>query len=485
MALTVWQHFVEACGLHSDRPAVSSGDQVLTYLDLLNAVNDLAETLSGNFVIDDADGAQPVKIAIYAENSIDYILTYYAALKLGLLPFLIDRAFGKNELESISASCGIELFAMSGDQKAFALSVKSAASVPNYSLSILKIEPVQTAPQPCSDTVTCRFTSGTTGSPKCLEFSQKAVVNAAQNWVKGSGLCSEDNILCVATFANGLAFNTSLLATFLAGAHLHLFSGPLSSGRIVSVLQKRGITRLVGFPFLYKLLTEGKKSISTVRHAVSAGAQLGEDIKNNFFRQNGFSISDYFGIAEVGPCTWNSGMPESPGLGKALPGVELAVDGSSAHPAEILVKTASMATRYLNYPGLLESKINAEGFYQTGDIGYLSDNVLFVTGRLGRGIEISGRKIDPVEIENFVRSMPGVQDAHAYAGKDMNEETVIEVSVSSTNSIDPSDIRHFCRQALPSFKVPSLIFVFNELPRSSSGKIRQDELMRMTASAKP
>ena len=79
------------------------------------------------------------------------------------------------------------------------------------------------APRPA--TQVCRFTSGTTGRPKCLEFSGDAVVSAARNWVLGTGMTGEDRTLCLAALSNGLAFNTSLLSTFLAGGELHFLKG--------------------------------------------------------------------------------------------------------------------------------------------------------------------------------------------------------------------------------------------------------------------
>ncbi|MFC8274230.1 class I adenylate-forming enzyme family protein [Streptomyces sp. NPDC057271] len=465
---------LRACAEHGARRAVVDDSTELTYAELASRVRARAGAL------DDALGPDEQRIALYAANSAEYLISYYALLVAGRLPFLVDAQFGAVELEGIRTSCGVDAF-LTDKPDVFPLPA-SARPLPDSPYAVARgTGPAPAAvPAPRPTTATCRFTSGTTGAPKCLEFSHEAVHSAARTWVAGTGLGPDDRVLCLAAFTNGLAFNTSLLPVFLVGGELHLYRGLPTSGGISRAVRRAGATRLVAFPLAYRLLAEAPEpdtaAFTTVRRAVSAAAVLAPEVRDGFQSRYGVRIADYYGIAETGPCTFERDPERTTGLGTALPGASLRIVPQEGGEPEVRVRTESMASCYLNVPGGLEERIDADGYYGTGDRGRIEDGRLFVTGRLGGPINLAGRKVDPAEIEQVVLALDGVSDTALFADHDPQGETVLHLVLAGSREPSRGEIVAACRERLAPYKVPGRITFLDAIPRSSAGKVRLTEL---------
>ncbi|MFJ4186611.1 class I adenylate-forming enzyme family protein [Kitasatospora sp. NPDC089509] len=482
--------FLAACAEHGERRAVVAGGEELSYARFAALVRERARTLDALL------GPDLVNVGLHAANSIDYLVCYYALLVAGRLPFLIDATFGAAELEGIRTSCGVPAFLFDGAEpfplggearavpdSALTLAVPPAPAAAPESGEPESGVPVPGAPEPGASTATCRFTSGTTGAPKCLEFTADAVIAAARTWAAGTGLGPDDRVLCLAGFTNGLAFNTSLLPVFTVGAELHLYQGLPTSGGISRAVTRAAATRLVAFPLAYRLLAAAPRpdvgAFAGVTRAVSAAAVLDPEVRRGFESRYGVRIADYYGIAETGPCTYEREPDRSEGLGTALPGVSVKVVELPTGESEVRVRTDSMAAGYLNAPGALAERLDPDGYYRTGDLGHLADGRLFVTGRLGGPINLAGRKIDPAEIERTLLALDGVTDAAVFADTDANGETVLHAALAGSGRIGRAEVVDACRARLAPFKVPGRVTFLPAIPRSTVGKARMTELRRL------
>ncbi|QUQ63948.1 class I adenylate-forming enzyme family protein [Kutzneria sp. CA-103260] len=421
----------EAClAGHSGREAVNG----LTYAELDARSGELAAELPGD----------RLRIGIHAVNSTQYVVRYLAALRAGHVPFLIDAALGTVELRRIIEDCSLDLL---------------------YQDDLVALSPDGRRHDLLPDTEVCRFSSGSTGHPNCIEFSGDAVHAAARNWAAGTGLTGEDRIACFAALSNGLAFNTSLLATFLVGGALHLGHGLPTAGKVTRFVEETGATRLVGFPALYDSLVRRECRLGDVRLAISSGAPLRTATCLRFRAVTGVAICDYYGIAETGPLTFTPDPGPDGGLGGPLPGVEL-----RPTETEVEVRSESMASRYLNAPGVFESRLTADGFYRTGDEGRLSDGELVLTGRSGRVINVGGRKVDPIEVSEVLHGIEAVHDAAVFGCEDTHGENVVAVVVTGEPGLTVDAVRRHCQEVLPGYKIPALIELVAEIPTNSIGK---------------
>jgi acyl-coenzyme A synthetase/AMP-(fatty) acid ligase len=455
---------------HRDGTAVVGGSAALTYAELRRRIEDAVPLLSAPHV------------GFCLANRPEYVVLYGAALFAGRLPLLLDASFNSGEIEAIRADCGLDALVMER-AKAEALDVPGKGEPVPYGEGIVLLPLARSgepsfAPRPT--TQVCRFTSGTTGRPKCLEFSGDAVVSAARNWVLGTGMTCDDRTLCLAALSNGLAFNTSLLATFLAGGELHFLNGAPLTRPVARRIAESGITRLVAFPTLYRNFAApgGPESalLTGLRHAISAGAPLWPDVREEFRSRYGLDISDYYGIAETGPVTFERDASHHAGLGQPLPGVDLRIvpgPGDEPGAGEVLVRTASMSSGYLNHPGLFEERVDAEGFYHSGDRGRIVDGRLHLVGRTQDHINVAGRKIDPTEIVALVSALEGVADAVAFPDEDLNREALVHlVLVAADEARTRAAVVEACRSRLAPYKVPGRISFVSEIPRTGIGKPR-------------
>ncbi|HEY9422088.1 MAG TPA: class I adenylate-forming enzyme family protein [Thermoanaerobaculia bacterium] len=467
----------DCLGGHGGRRALAGSSESLSYAELGDRIHAAARWLREALTCQ-----SPRHIGFCLGNRPEYVLLYFGTLFAGDLPLLLDANFNTGEIEAIRADCGLDALVIER-AKAAALDVPGRGEPVPLGAEVVLL-PLARSGEPSykarPETQVCRFTSGTTGRPKCLEFSGHAVASAARNWVLGTGMTAEDRTLCLAALSNGLAFNTSLLSTFLAGGELHFLKGAPLTRPVASRIAESGITRLVAFPTLYRnFVAPGGPDPSTMaslRHAISAGAPLWPDVREEFRSRYGLDISDYYGIAETGPCTFEREAGYHTGLGQPLPGVDIRIAPGPDDPVgtgEVLVRTASMASGYLNHPGMFEARLDAEGFYHSGDRGRLTDGRLHLVGRTQDHINVAGRKIDPTEIVAVVTALAGVEDAVAFPDEDLNREALVHlVVVAPAGELTKAVVVEACRARLAPYKVPGRVSFVQEIPRTGIGKPR-------------
>jgi len=435
----------DALRTHSERVAVGDLTGSLTYAELDVAASAAAGTVTGR------------RIAIRARNSPAYVVALLGVLRAGAVPFLVDPAWSDREFGLVATACGIDAVLHDSEE----------GLVP-------AVLPVSEAPELLPDTEICRFSSGSTRTPGCIEFRGTAVLAAARGWTAASGLTAGDRILSFAGLYNGLAFNTSLIPGLLTGASLWLPRGLPSAGNVARHVEALRPHVLVGFPALYDGLARrevGTGALAEVRVALSSAAKLSESTTRTVSERYGLKIADYYGIAETGPLTFNAEPDPGTGQGRPLPGVDIRLDGT-----ELLVRSGSAGSRYLNYPGEFERRVTGDGYYRTGDEGQLRDGRLTLLGRAGKGINIGGRKVSPDEVAEVLLTHPAVSDCHVLAGRKPNSDPVLVAVVVAANGTGAVELRQHCLARLASHKVPEKVLFVGELPRTGAGKPRTAEL---------
>jgi acyl-CoA synthetase (AMP-forming)/AMP-acid ligase II len=467
--------FADLIARHADRTALSDPDRTLTFRELGRHADDIAALLDRRVVTDG-----PLRAGILASNSVAYVTSYLGMLRAGAVPFLIDAALGPGEVARIVDQCSLDLLVH--DER----DLGELAATPYGDALGLRVTSLPATGRRHAlraDTEVCRFTSGSTGVANCIEFSGRTVAAAAANWAAGSGLRADDRIACFAALSNGLAFNTSLLAALGVGAGLHLTRGLPTGGHITRMLDRTEATWLVGFPALYESVV--RRGLATevfgrVRIAISSGAPLRVETRRAFAELTGLAISNYYGVAETGPLTFTATPEPDGGLGSPLPGAHLRA-GDPGASGEILVRSESMGSGYLNVPGVFEARIDEDGFYHTGDEGYLLANELFLTGRTSRMINFGGRKVDPLEVGDLLRRLAGVRDAIVFEVMDKHGEPAVAAAVVTDPGLDAAALRAHCAAGLAAYKVPSFIELVPEFPANSIGKPSMAKLRELVA----
>jgi acyl-CoA synthetase (AMP-forming)/AMP-acid ligase II len=433
-------------------------------------------------------GRQPSanpRVLLRARNSTQYVVALVGTLLAGGVPMLLDSSASDTELGDLISACGIDL--VLDDRSAGPIAGLRAPLAVNGG-GRYRTHPAGTAPTGHRATVVghrsatpalapgtelCRFTSGSTRTAACIEFAGSAVLAAARSWITASRLTERDRVLCFAGLYNGLAFNTSLIPSMLAGASLILPTGLPSRGYVSRQLAAVRPTVLVAFPAIYDALAESGTplaGIDRLRLSLSSAARLSPATASTLAGRDELRVSDYYGLAETGPVTLDLNPVRDGGQGRPLPHAEIRFSSEPGHEREILVRTPSMGTRYLNYPGGFEAKLTTDGFYRSGDEGELRDGRLHLQGRVGKGLNINGRKISADEIRQVLLAHPAVRDCHVFAIRDEAGQPVLAALLVASDEVTSTELRRHCLDRLAPYKTPSRILFTSAIPRSSSGK---------------
>jgi long-chain acyl-CoA synthetase len=213
-----------------------------------------------------------------------------------------------------------------------------------------------------------------------------------------------------------------------------------------------------------------------LRKLISAGARLPFETVLAFHSRFGLKIHSFYGASESGGISYDDdeevGSNET--VGRPLPGVTITFrpeDGVPAGTGRVHVRSAGVSSGYI---GGDSSEFVDNGFL-TGDYGaFDSDGRLRLTGRVSSFINVAGKKVQPAEVEDVLRQMPGVRDVRVVGAADPQRgEQVVACLVA-----DPSEeaaitmlaVRRFCSQRLAAYKIPRTVIVLDAIPLTARGK---------------
>src|SRR5919201_6147348 len=215
---SLWDDVAATAVSHRARLALRCGDESWTYGDLLSEARRIRDWLHAE--LDEG----PILFAPRSTPS--QVALILGAIGSGHVPVLADPAWTTSELAAVIERCRIRTLV--SDAPGAGLSVRSEYGG-FHLLDVASAPPDGTWSVPAGTTFG-RFTSGTTGMPRCLAFTDRAALGAAAAWAQAARISSSDRVLCIATLSNGLAFNTSLFTTLLTGATLAFHPGRLLPG---------------------------------------------------------------------------------------------------------------------------------------------------------------------------------------------------------------------------------------------------------------
>ncbi|KAL4863556.1 hypothetical protein BDV12DRAFT_206396 [Aspergillus spectabilis] len=232
---------------------------------------------------------------------------------------------------------------------------------------------------------------------------------------------------------------------------------------------------------------------SPLRYVGVAGAPIDGASMQQFRKLLHFDAcaSQLWGMTEVGVVFQNRyGEPGNAGsIGSLLPGYEIRLVGADGSlvagdnkPGELYVRGNGLLTCYR---GRDDSK-DAQGWFRTGDIAYVSSGLYFIVGRTKELIKVRGWQVAPAELEFILLKHPGIEDAAVtgVTSKDGSTEVprafVVRSKTLSGTRLTSKEVYLFCRRQLASYKAldGGIIFI-EEIPRTASGKIQRFKLTQM------
>lgn len=319
-------------------------------------------------------------------------------------------------------------------------------------------------------------TSGTTGKQKYCIRKSACFMKEGTAYRKTFSISASDRVCVLSPLYHSFGFGAAMSA-FSAGAKLCVMDA-FSPKKAVDRLKKDGITVLFLVPDMAWLLccAAGKEQVKTsLRVAVAGAGKIKDEVYRRFYQEYDVPLGANYGSTETGGIISRVRRELFPSVGKPMEGVRMKImpdHGKPAAPGEIgriWVKSDWMAVEDLDG---IQIETDEQGYYPTNDIGFADkQGFLFLCGRVNRMINVGGKKIIPLEIEETVEKYPGVRECAAVerGGK-------LKVYVVGDQGTEEG-IRRFCRQELGSGKMPSLIEYVDHLPKNEMGKVIYKELM--------
>ncbi len=212
---------------------------------------------------------------------------------------------------------------------------------------------------------------------------------------------------------------------------------------------------------------------STVRLVVSAGATLPAAVASQFRRTYGQPIHTFYGSSECGGiCYDRSGDAAERGtVGAPVRDVRLSLAPLAGEPATsglVIVQSPAVCDGYLPAP---DARL-MPGRFETADLGTLRDGELVLLGRANAAIHVRGLKVDPVEVEQVVRDLAGVDDVVVTGiGSPGAEQFVCAIVAVPEGRVTYEGVSAWCRTRLADHQVPRSILIVDRIVYSARGKV--------------
>ena len=345
------------------------------------------------------------------------------------------------------------------------------------------------------DTAFILYTSGTTKDPKgvvhthAYTWAQRA---QATHWLDAH---EGDVVWCTAGSGWAKAIWNTLLGPWSHGAEVVLHEGAFDPEERMSLLQRLGVTVLCQAPTEYRMLAKLDKLANTylpkLRHAVSAGEPLNPEVITRFQDALGLTIHDGYGQTENSLLVANApGAPIRPGsMGLPTPGHDVAVIDETGHVCPpgvegdlaLIGRPPTLFTGYWNAPDETDA-VFREGWYLTGDRATRDeDGYLWFVGRADDVIVSAAYRIGPFEVESALLGHPAVAESAVVGVPDSERGQIVKAFVVLRPGHEPGprlvgELQEHVKAVTAPYKYPRVVSFLEELPKTTSGKVRRNEL---------
>jgi malonyl-CoA/methylmalonyl-CoA synthetase len=481
-----------------NRPAIETVDgRHISYGELIARAGQMANVLVARGVrVGD-------RVAAQTEKSVSGLVLYLATVRAGAIYLPLNTAYTLNELDYFITDAEPSLVvcdpAKAEGISAIAAKVKAKVETlgPDGRGSLTDAADAAstafaTVPRGNDDLAAILYTSGTTGRSKGAMLSHDNLASNSRSLVDYWRFSNKDILIHALPIYHTHGLFVASNVTLFARASM-IFLPKFDPDLIIRLMARA--TVLMGVPTFYTRLLQNpalsKDTTSHMRLFISGSAPLLADTHREWAARTGHAVLERYGMTETNMNTSNPYDGERvPGaVGHPLPGVLVRVTDPAtgkeiAHETVgmIEVKGPNVFKGYWRMPEKTRSEFRDDGFFITGDLGKIDDKgYVHILGR-GKDLVISGGfNVYPKEIESEIDAMPGVVESavigvpHADFGEGVTAIVVChpEAGVSEASVLKGLDGR------LAKFKMPKRVFIVDELPRNTMGKVQKNVLRDM------
>lgn len=335
----------------------------------------------------------------------------------------------------------------------------------------------QPAAGPAHDACVLKLTSGTTGVPRATLTTEEALVLDSRTLMEAMEITAGDIQIAAIPLSHAYGFGNLLVPLLLQGTAIVLREAFVPQ-RLPGDARAVGARVFPGVPFMFDFLGEHPPADGwppTLTNLMSAGARLGGATANRFHHVFGLKIHSFYGATEAGGICYDAGddaVAEGT-VGPPLRSVSVSLvpyPGAPPGGGRVLVRGRAVVTSYADGA---DPEVFADGGFLTGDLGaFDTAGRLVLSGRVSPFVNVAGRKVQPDEVEQVLREMPGVAEVRVMGVADARRgEQLVAFLVVSAARPTVMEFRRFCARRLAAFKIPRVFVFLDQIPLTARGKI--------------
>ncbi len=522
-AANTFKELIDKGRAHGENSFIVYEDENYSFNEFFQQVDAIGHQLVNRYGVNKGD-----RIAIAMRNYPEWMMVYAAVVSLGAVVVPLNSWGQKAELEYGLTDSGVSVVFCDDQRYQFIAdslaSLKVRAVVARTALKELEEGAElytdfiadgigQTLPAfDCSpeDPVMIMYTSGTTGLPKGALSNHRNIVQALTNFEFQATASAMANMDIIEKMLSSGHPPTALLAVPLfhvSGCYalflLSLMGGrrlvmmyKWDAGKALQLIERERITTLSAVPSMVIDVLEhpdfdktDTSSLSTVGGGGTACppkfARLVNEKVDSPYMGSGYGMTETNAICASGTGGAFKYKPKSSGTLSPIIDFKTVDENGNDLPrgatGEIWIKGPTVIKEYWNKPEA-NAKTFHDGWFATGDIGYLDDeNFVFVVDRAKDMVIRGGENIASAEVEACILEMPAIHEVAAFGvpHESLGEELAVAINLQPGANCREEDVQAHVKGKLAGFKVPSYVWICDqELPRNATGKLLKKQIQK-------
>ncbi len=466
-------------------------DEKYSYAELDTYANRLADKFT-ELGLEEGD-----RIAVLAQHSLEYIVLFTTCQRMGVILVPLNYRLSQKEINKLIVDCipSLLIYHPSFDEKLDA-TVKNKIST--ITLDTVNYHYKNQIPVSNKKYVIKEdnplfifYTSGTTGSPQGVIYTNKMLFWNSLNTSMQLGITFKDSTLNILPPYHTSGWNIFITPLLHKGAHVGMLE-KFDAEKTLCLLALNEISLFMGLPTMLLMMQKTAVfkdvNLSHLRYIISGGEEVSPEIINHWHKEKNVYIRPGYGLTEAGPSITSLHhemaklKPNSIGKSNFYLDVKIVnLSGKRVKTNEIgelCIKGDVVSPGYWNNSVKTKNKIK-NGWLHTGDMVFKDqDGYLFLKGRKDDMYISGGENIYPQEIQTTLELFDGIDKAIVLSIKDEKwGKCGIAFVTTNDKDINIERIRDFLEKDLVSFKHPKYIFLLDEIPVTGLGKVSRKRLM--------
>jgi fatty-acyl-CoA synthase len=469
--------------------------RTFTYKELNDLCNGLAYYIAAEFGLKKGD-----RVAILAENCLEYILLFGVAQKMGCILVPMNYRLAASEINFLLENAAPQLLITSDSFRDLAHQALTYESIPykwsieemtHYCEKKLKYNgfyPFPNVDIAIDDPIFLLYTSGTTGFPKGAIYTHKMLfwnsINTSVSLIVNS---ESRTINCMPFFHTG-GWNV-LLTPFLHHGGFVCIMKQFDAKVILELIASEKPTIFMGVPTMLKMIAEEAKfdttDFSSLYYILVGGEPMPIPLIETWHAKKVY-IRQGFGMTEVGPnltsLHQDDAIRKKGSIGRPNFYVEIKIvdekgnEVAENQSGELLLKGPMVTPGYWKNEMATQKAIK-DSWFATGDLLKRDEEgYLFVVDRIKNMYISGGENVYPAEVERVIIEHPAVSEVAIIGVPDDRWGEVGKAFITCKKSVAAAEILALCQAQLAKFKVPKSVVFLDELPKNDTGKINRKVL---------